>query len=320
MASRAFLGAGDLYIRRYVGGVLGEWAGPYECEKFEIKPNVDLKEKTSKGRSTYGQVIESVAVPQPADLSVAMGEVNRESMALALLGTVAALTQASGTLTNEAITAKSDFWVGLTKAALNGAVTVAGGAVAASFTAAISGTTMTVSAVGSGALSVGQVISAAGVTVGTRIKQQLTGTPGAAGTYEVSVSQTVASTTITGAAGTNYTLGTDFLVNAQLGWIKALSTGAIYPNQPLKVSCAYDAITGSQISGSTESQIRAQFKLDGINFADDLPVIVTVFEAVIAADSAFDFLGDDFGSVELPGRMKTPQGYNTPFTVDLRDA
>lgn len=320
MTARAFLGAGDLYIKRQDAGVWGEWQGPYECNKFEIKPNTDTKEKTSKGRYTYGQVVETVAVPQPSDLTVEMGEVNKESMAIALLGTVAALTQTSGTLTNEAITAKSDAWVPLSKAALTGSQTVTGGAVAASVTAAISGTTMTVSAVASGTLSVGQVLSGANVTANTRIKQQLTGTTGGVGTYEVSISQTAASATVNGAAGTNYTLGTDFLVNAQLGWIKPLSTGAIYNNQPLKITTTYAAITGSQISGSTQAQLRAQFKLDGINFADNQPVIVTVFEAVIAADSAFDFLGDDFGSVSLPGRMKTPTGYNTPFTVDLRDA
>jgi len=45
-----------------------------------------------------------------------------------------------------------------------------------------------------------------------------------------------------------------------------------------------------------------------------------VFEAVIAADSAFNFLADDFASITLPGRMKTPVGFNEPFTVHLRDA
>ena len=41
-------------------------------------------------------------------------------------------------------------------------------------------------------------ISGTGVTAGTRIVRQITGTAGSTGTYEVSVSQTVASTTITG--------------------------------------------------------------------------------------------------------------------------
>lgn len=65
-----------------------------------------------------------------------------------------------------------------------------------SFTASISGTTMTVTAVGSGTIVVGQQITGTGVTAGTIITAFGTGT-GGAGTYTVSASQTVASTTIT---------------------------------------------------------------------------------------------------------------------------
>ena len=65
-----------------------------------------------------------------------------------------------------------------------------------SFTASISGTTMTVSAISVGSIQVGEVITGAGVTAGTRVTALGTGT-GGAGTYTVSVSQTVASTTIT---------------------------------------------------------------------------------------------------------------------------
>jgi hypothetical protein len=74
---------------------------------------------------------------------------------------------------------------------------IGNGASAASFTASISGTTMTVSAVASGALAVGQrVNSGTGVTTGTVITAFGTGT-GGTGTYTVSQSQTVASTTMT---------------------------------------------------------------------------------------------------------------------------
>lgn len=66
----------------------------------------------------------------------------------------------------------------------------------ASVTAAISGTTMTVTVVGSGVLAVGQTINGSGVTGGTTITALGTGT-GGTGTYTVSASQTVVSTTIT---------------------------------------------------------------------------------------------------------------------------
>lgn len=248
MSARGFLGAGDLYINRYIGGVLQGLKGPFEAKKFEIKPNVELKEMTSKGRGTYGQVVETVAIPQPFELTVELAETNKEGLALAMFGTVAVLTQTSGTLTDEVVIAKHDVWVPLTKAKWTGDPTVTN--------------------------------SAASVT---------------------------------------YVQGTDYIVNKQMGWFKALSTGAITDGQSLKVDTAYAAITGSEIKGATETQIRAQFVLDGVNFVDGAPYKVTVYEAVIAADSAFDFLADDFNTLSLPGKMKTPSGFTEPFLVQLRD-
>ncbi|MDD2885286.1 MAG: head decoration protein [Dechloromonas sp.] len=66
----------------------------------------------------------------------------------------------------------------------------------ASVTGAISGTTLTVTAVGSGTLAVGQILSGSGVTAGTMITALGTGN-GGTGTYTVSEDQTAASTTIT---------------------------------------------------------------------------------------------------------------------------
>jgi hypothetical protein len=119
---------------------------------------------------------------------------------------------------------------------------------------------------------------------------------------------------------TTYVLGTDYEVNYRMGWIKPLVGGAITADQALLVDAAYGALTGTQIAGGTQAQIRARFMLDGKNQVDNLPVIVEVHEAVIAADSAFDFLGDDFNAVSLPGKLKTPVGKSEPFTVKLLNA
>lgn len=246
--SRGFLGAGDLFLRRYVNGVLGQWQGPYEASKFEIKPNVDVKELVSKGRNTYGQVIESATIPQPADLTIDMQEVNKESLAIALLGTVAPLTQSGGTLTAEVLPndVVLDAWYPLSK-------------------------------------------------------HNLTGTP----------------VLTDSAAAVTYVYGTDYIVDKSMGWVKALSTGAIPAlSDGMKFTSAYLATAGNRISGMTDPSLRVQARLEGKNFADGLPVRVTVYEAVIAADSAFDFLQDDFGVISLPGRMKTPVGYTEPFIVD----
>lgn len=251
MASRGFLGGGDLYIDRYdpsTGLKIGRM-GPYEVVKFEIKPNTELKELTSKGRETYGQVIESVAIAKPADFSITFGEVNREGLTLALLGTQVTLNQGSGTLTDEVTTAKLGKWVSLSKS---------------NFT-----------------------------TAGFVVKNS--------------------------AGSTTYVLGTDYEVNYRMGMYRALVGGAITEAQSLKVSGPYNAITGAKISGGTQPQVRAEFVLDGINFADQLPIIVTAWEAVVSPDTAFDFLGDSFGTIPLKGRLKTPSGKAEPFTVELRD-
>jgi hypothetical protein len=76
------------------------------------------------------------------------------------------------------------------------------GQVGAVFTGSISGFALTVTALTSGAIAIGQIISGAGITAGTRITGFGTGAGGSlnvAGTYTVSTSQVVASTAISAA-------------------------------------------------------------------------------------------------------------------------
>jgi hypothetical protein len=75
----------------------------------------------------------------------------------------------------------------------------------ATFTASITTTTMTVSAVASGVLLPGMVLTGTGVSAGTIIVSQSTGTAGEAGDYVVSISQTVASTTVQGSRASKIT-------------------------------------------------------------------------------------------------------------------
>ena len=69
-------------------------------------------------------------------------------------------------------------------------------------TGSITTTTLTVSAITSGVLRAGQLLTGTGVTAGTTITAYISGL-GGTGTYTVSASQTVASTTITAAGGTH---------------------------------------------------------------------------------------------------------------------
>lgn len=91
----------------------------------------------------------------------------------------------------------------------------------ASVTGAIADTTLTVTAVGSGVLTVGQQIGGSGVASGTKITGFGTGT-GGTGTYTVSASQTVASTTITATGA----ISTAFPGNTGNGAMGAITLGA----------------------------------------------------------------------------------------------
>lgn len=176
MPARAMLFSGDLYMQRY-NPLTQSWAaeaGPFEANKFSIKPNSEAKIATSRGRASYGQAIETVYIQQPSDFSVVLTEVNKDTLSLGLLGTVAPAAADSPTAGDPA---------------------------------------------------------------------------------------------------------------------------------------------GFLISGSTLSQIRVRFRLEGTNMVDGTPTRVTVHEAVLSPDSEVDFLGADFATVSLKGTLKTPAGESEPYTV-----
>lgn len=79
------------------------------------------------------------------------------------------------------------------------------GSIAAAATTSVTGSiaanVLTVTAVGSGTLVPGATLSGTGVTTGTTIVRQLTGTTGGIGTYQVSTQETAVSTTITATYG-----------------------------------------------------------------------------------------------------------------------
>ncbi len=186
MAARSFMGAGDIYINRMVNGISQGMVGPFYADKLEIKPSVDTKEATSKGRYTYGQVLDTVNLGKPTEFTLDLSEVTGDILVMAFLGTSVALNQTSGTLAAVAVTIKKGKWVDIGKKNLATTVTV----------------------------------------------------------------------TNTGAT-TTYVEGTDYILNRPLGWIKVLDASLIVDAASLKVSAAYSAATGSVISGSTLTEVRA---------------------------------------------------------------
>lgn len=121
-------------------------------------------------------------------------------------------------------------------------------------TASIATTTMTVTVASSGTVTPGMLLTGTGVTAGTRVVAQLTGTTGGVGTYSVSISQTVSSTTITGAYdltvaidGSNATFATVNLSSAT-----SFSSAAALLTTALSASVTYNSqLQAFQITSAT---------------------------------------------------------------------
>lgn len=259
--ARGFIGAGDVYFNPVYPDTNqpSGWVYAGNASKFAIKTTADVKDQISKGRDTYGQVIASVALQKPAELTIDFAEVNRDNIELAFMGKKSKLNTAAGSVTDEPVTFKS---------------TTAGVALARG-----------------------------------------------------NISDT--GFALTGAGGTpTYALGTDFTVNWRLGIIMPVAGGALAAaiaaagasGLNLLADYSYVATTGVLVSGARVPQLRCEVRLDGKNFADGLPAQVQVYEALLSPSGEFDFLADNWNSINMTGRMNTPAGKSEPFTVTLLDA
>ena len=168
-------------------------------------------------------------------------------------------------------------------------------------TADIATTTMTVSAVSDGVLSVGDIISGTGVTAGTKITALGTGT-GGVGTYTVSASQTVASTAITGDSTkldvTAVASGTLHVGDAVLGTgvsagtvITALGTGtggagtyAINFNQQINSSTLTTESTQLEVSAVTSGKLNLGDTISGTGV--DTGTFITGFKTKFVGTAA----------------------------------
>jgi len=108
---------------------------------------------------------------------------------------------------------------------------------------------------------------------------------------------------------------TDYELNPRLGWFKALTSTAT--SKTLSVSYSYAADIQTKITGGTNTVIKAKLVLDGRNRVTQRDVLVTVFEAMLTPTKEFDFLGNDFESLELSGKLIKPIGRTSSYEVSL---
>lgn len=181
----------------------------------------------------------------------------------------------------------------------------------ASFTASISGTTMTVSAVASGSVLVGAVISGTGVTAGTRIVGYGTGT-GGTGTYTVDTSQTVSSTAITSSSPTRITVQNAGIYNFQFTGM--LQSGSANPKDAWiwirrnGTDIGYSGIPVTNNINSGQTEVNWNFNID-LQAGDYI-------EIMWATDDTDLYFDSEAPSAPYPGHSSAVMAVNFVSNLD----
>lgn len=127
------------------------------------------------------------------------------------------------------------------------------------FTGSISTTNLTVSAMTSGTIRFGMILTGTGVTAGTHVVSQTSGTPGGAGVYVISPTQTVSSTTITGTIASKIYVDTPGGYNVQY----SLQLSNSSTSQPYEIA-VWMRYNGSDLPNSN-SVVTVPTKHSGVN-------------------------------------------------------
>lgn len=139
----------------------------------------------------------------------------------------------------------------------------------AAFTGSISTTTLTVSAVSSGTLNVGDEVRGGTVAAGTQITAFGTGT-GGTGTYTISTSQTVASTSLTtNTPVVTYDVVTDsfLVISPTTGASSTIAAATGTLAAPVKLSAATGAVTSQGAAAASPTGAMAVFAAQSQNWA-----------------------------------------------------
>jgi len=126
------------------------------------------------------------------------------------------------------------------------------GSVQANFVGSISGNVLTITSINSGGINTNMMLSGTGIAAGTMITGFATGAGGQvneAGTYSVNISQTVASTTITGYYKRPLTINSAFVrVNTTSNGVAITGGGLDYPVSVLNIE-EYEMIGLKTLNG-----------------------------------------------------------------------
>jgi len=189
-----------------------------------------------------------------------------------------------------------------------------GGQVGSAFTGSISGTTLTVTALTSGAITMGQTISGTGVASGTTIVGFTSGAGGNVnelGTYTVSRSQSVASTAMTGYYERPLTIESAFVrVTTTSNGAPIYGGGLDYPISVVSLE-EYESIGLKSLNGPWPKVVYYQpSELLGTVYVWPNPA---QGEMHLFASTLFRQFGSLFDTIQLP------QGYNMALRWNLAE-
>ena len=97
--------AGDVYFDRLTDtGVSTGLVGPINATQLSINTPSETVDRTSRQKASYGQVLDSVTIPQPTEITIQFDDQPAEMLAMALLGDIEAINQGAGEVTDALIT------------------------------------------------------------------------------------------------------------------------------------------------------------------------------------------------------------------------
>lgn len=98
--------AGNIMVDRHINGAQQNYfIGPLNAPKVAISPGeAEVVKRKSYQRDTYGQVLDSVSLPGTPSIDITIDEASPEILAFALLGSTESVTQAAGSVVDEALT------------------------------------------------------------------------------------------------------------------------------------------------------------------------------------------------------------------------
>ncbi len=124
----SFIGAAEAYID--ILDDTGSSTGlslKGNCTEFTPKIDAETKEMTGNAPHNFGQVIASVTIPKPMKATIKFNQLDQELFAASFLGISSRLSQQAGTITDKAVTLKTDKWVELGKYMVSAVVVKKGG-------------------------------------------------------------------------------------------------------------------------------------------------------------------------------------------------